>query len=46
MRKERVEWYKSHNTYTDPICRKMCLDVCVSYNNTFAELNPLARIHA
>lgn len=37
MRQERAEWYKTHNTYNDPICRKNCLDVCVCYNNKLAE---------
>jgi len=35
IRKERLEWYKNHNTKTDPICSKNCLDVCVSFNNKF-----------
>lgn len=43
MRDERMEWYRSHDTYEDPICRKNCLDVCVDYNNTFAILNPRAK---
>lgn len=38
VRKEREDWFKNHNTYDDPICRKNCLDVCVSYNNRTAEL--------
>jgi molybdenum cofactor biosynthesis enzyme MoaA len=33
MRKERVEWSKSHNTYEDPICRGNCLDCIVQFNN-------------
>lgn len=43
MRQKRLEWYKAHDTFSDPICRKNCLDVCVDYNNTFAALNPLAK---
>lgn len=36
MRQERIEWAKNHNSYTDPICRKNCLDVCVEHNNKCA----------
>jgi MoaA/NifB/PqqE/SkfB family radical SAM enzyme len=39
MRAEREEWYKNHDTHTDPICSKNCLDVCVDYNNKFADFN-------
>lgn len=39
MRQERLEWYKTHNTFNDPICKNNCLDVCTAYNNTFAETN-------
>jgi hypothetical protein len=41
MRQERAKWVKEHDCYADPICRTQCLDVCVSYNNKFRELNPL-----
>ncbi len=33
MRAERICWSKSHNTHSDPICQKNCLDVCVAHNN-------------
>lgn len=33
MRAERAEWIKKHNSFEDPICREMCLDVCIDYNN-------------
>jgi len=33
IRKERLDWYRSHNCQEDSICRKNCLDVCVAYNN-------------
>jgi len=33
MRQERLEWFKKHDSYKDPICRKNCLDVCVDYCN-------------
>jgi molybdenum cofactor biosynthesis enzyme MoaA len=39
MRHERLEWMKNHNTHTDPICQKNCLDVCIDYNNKFKEFN-------
>ena len=42
MRQERFDWYKNHDCKKDPICSKNCLDVCVSYNKKFEELNPLA----
>ena len=32
-RKTRIKWSATHNTHTDPICSKNCLDVCVDYNN-------------
>ncbi len=37
MRKERIEWFKKHNSFEDPICRKNCLDVCIQYNNRAGE---------
>jgi MoaA/NifB/PqqE/SkfB family radical SAM enzyme len=33
MRQERLEWYKTHDSSKDPICRKVCLDACVAFNN-------------
>ena len=41
MRQERLEWYKTHDCFADSICKKNCLDVCVSYNIAFAALNPI-----
>lgn len=41
MRKERMNWFKKHDCYKDPICRKNCLDVCISYNNKFRDLRCL-----
>ncbi|MFA7219494.1 MAG: radical SAM protein [Synergistaceae bacterium] len=32
MRQERMEWFETHDSYLDPICRANCLDVCVDYN--------------
>jgi len=39
MRKERSKWFDNHNTYEDPICKKNCLDACISYSNKFRELH-------
>jgi hypothetical protein len=36
-RKDRLDWYKNHNTKTDPICKNNCLDVCIDYNNKYKE---------
>jgi len=33
MRRERWQWFLSHNTHKDEICKKNCLDVCIDYNN-------------
>lgn len=33
MRVERVTWFTHHDTHTDPICRRNCLDICIDYNN-------------
>jgi molybdenum cofactor biosynthesis enzyme MoaA len=37
MRRDRADWFAGHNTHTDSICRGMCLDVCVDYNNKRGE---------
>ena len=37
MRDDRAYWFENHNTHEDVICRKNCLDVCVDYNNKWAE---------
>jgi MoaA/NifB/PqqE/SkfB family radical SAM enzyme len=37
MRQERLEWFKKHCSYCDPICKKNCLDVCIDYNNKFRD---------
>jgi len=39
MRQERFEWFKNHNTYTDNICKKNCLDVCRDINNKIKNTN-------
>jgi molybdenum cofactor biosynthesis enzyme MoaA len=33
MREERISWSKKHNPFSDKICSKNCLDVCIDYNN-------------
>ena len=38
IREERKFWLETHDTHTDPICRKNCLDVCIDYNNTAERL--------
>lgn len=32
-RTDRLQWYNNHNSWTDNICRRNCLDVCIAYNN-------------
>lgn len=41
MRKEREGWYKNHNSFSDPICSKNCLDVCCDYNAAHDRFNTL-----
>lgn len=35
VRQDRYLYYKNHNCYSDNICNKNCLDVCIDYNNKF-----------
>jgi len=37
MRQERLDWFEKHDSYKDDICRRNCLDVCISYNNRCEE---------
>ena len=37
MREEREKWYKEHDSLKDPICRRICLDTCVAYNDRARE---------
>jgi hypothetical protein len=39
MREDRIEWFKTHNSHDDPICRRNCLDVCIEYNNKCMKTN-------
>lgn len=32
-RQERANWIQRHDPCKDPICRAMCLDVCIDFNN-------------
>lgn len=34
VRKDRAEWMENHDTHSDHICLKNCLDVCIDYNNS------------
>lgn len=38
MREERVRWSETHDTFSDPICRANCLDVCIDYNDRYKAL--------
>lgn len=33
VRQDRDAWVKRHNSCSDPICQKNCLDVCCDYND-------------
>jgi len=33
MRRERIKWFETHDSFIDPICRGNCLDVCLDYNS-------------
>jgi len=33
MREERKEWSENYDCFSDPICSKNCLDVCIDFNN-------------
>lgn len=35
MRQERIDWFKTHDSYKDDICRNNCLDVCIDHNNKY-----------
>lgn len=40
VRQDRARWFETHDTGSDPICSKNCLDVCIDYNNKVKESNP------
>lgn len=40
MRQDRYQWFQSHNTYADPICRQFCVDLYIDYNNAYAHFHP------
>jgi len=37
MRQERYEHFLKHDTHKDPICKGVCLDVCIDYNNKYRD---------
>ena len=37
MRLARENWFLTHTSHNDAICRNNCLDVCVEYNNHYGE---------
>ncbi len=37
MRQERLAWFKKHNSFEDPICKRNCLDICILHNNRCEE---------
>ena len=39
MRQERLNWFRSHNTHEDPICKGNCLDVCVAHSNKYRDFH-------
>lgn len=39
IREKRRDWYWKTNTHQDSICKRICLDVCVDYNNKFRDAN-------
>jgi MoaA/NifB/PqqE/SkfB family radical SAM enzyme len=39
MRAQQMAWVDTHDCFSDPICHKNCLDVCIDYNNKWRELN-------
>lgn len=39
MRAARAQWALTHDTYTDPICQRNCLDVCRDYNNAWKQFH-------
>lgn len=43
VRAQRLSWIFGHSPMRDPICREMCLDVCVAYNRRVEALNPFVR---
>jgi len=38
MRTERIRWHEEHDCFKDPICSKMCLDVCRDHNRAYAKV--------
>jgi len=43
IRRDRAQWVSKFNPGTDPICRQMCLDVCIDYRRTVTAFRTAAR---
>ena len=43
MRHERAEFIRRHKPWENPICKEMCLDVCIDYNKKANPPNPIER---
>ena len=41
MLAERSRWYEAHDSFKDPICQKMCMDLLRVYNNRVRDINPV-----
>lgn len=39
LRESRLEWFKSHDSFKDKICKDNCLDVCIDFNNKCHKYN-------
>lgn len=39
MKQERYNYFLNFNTHDDPICKKNCLDVCISYSNRYRDFH-------
>lgn len=44
MRQVRLEWFRTHDTHKDPICRSNCIDCVVDYNNKWEALHGSSEI--
>lgn len=39
MRSERVKWMNKTDTHKESICKNMCLDTCVAFNNKYRDIH-------
>jgi MoaA/NifB/PqqE/SkfB family radical SAM enzyme len=44
VREQRKRWADKHDTHKDKICREMCLDVCIAFNNVAAETHTRSEV--